>query len=147
MHAKQEQAEIQESRLANLTAARTVLLTSYKTSQTNLSSTRSELSAAAKEFTKERDAASTIKRDLIRIKAASKQSEAEAKAKFEELEAQVEILSNSVAAGEISENKKERGAEKELVELKKILEKEKTKREKMEADARELKVRYRIIET
>jgi chromosome segregation ATPase len=129
----------QKAQLAALTSARSILLTSFKTSQSNLSTIRMELNAAAKELARERDSASTTKRDLVRTKASLKLAETEiveTKATCSELEESVKQLSSD-ATGDI---KKDEAVERQLNELKKTIEKEKSKREKTESDAKDLKV-------
>jgi chromosome segregation ATPase len=129
----------QKAQLTALTSARSILLTSFKTSQSNLSTIRMELNAAAKELARERDSASTTKRDLVRAKASLKLAETEiveTKATCAELEESVKQLSSD-ATGDI---KKDEAVERQLNELKKTIEKEKSKREKIESDAKDLKV-------
>lgn len=133
----QESNLTRTTRLSELSASRTILLKSFNTSEATLDTLRSELTSSRKLTQESKSSVAELKNSF---KALEGELE-DGNTLIEELENEVESLRNELNAREKADKGEKKSEGKEVAEAKQALEKEKAKREKVETDAKELKVR------
>lgn len=131
----QENLAVQTRQVANLTASRQILLTSFRTSEQTVATLRSDLSALRSEL----DASTSASAQRIGELEAQVEELDEVKDELATQKKELERLEKGGKKGDLERQKELEKERKELEKERKELEKERSKREKLENEVKALK--------